>query len=236
MHLQGIGDQTVTSIYTELSSLVLAYLNRDNVMYLATCRNCLRNIPSSAGWAEGRGAKPAAGTPVHDVCAIMLNAGFWQYLYFLGFANPLIIILCPRHKYLFQQVRGLSNTQCLLLSAGYGQVISSAWKAGATAKPCYHAGMCCLWFFFMPKSNNICLSKYNYNKDYFASMTATLGQARVKLSAVQRFSKYGHFIPGQFCRPRADWQTADWFFFFFVIYAVCLACSQWSCTGWIWKI
>lgn len=49
MHLQGIGDQTVTSIYTELSSLVLAYLNRDNVMYLATCRNCLRNIPSSAG-------------------------------------------------------------------------------------------------------------------------------------------------------------------------------------------
>lgn len=88
-------DQSVTSIYTELSSLVLAYLN--NVMYLAACRNCLCNITSYPAWAEGSGAKPAAGTPVHDACALMINVGSWQYFYFLGFPipnyNPIIITI-----------------------------------------------------------------------------------------------------------------------------------------------
>lgn len=174
MHPQGIRDQSVTSIYKKLSSLVLAYLNRDNVMYLATCRNCLCNITSYPGWAEGRGAKPAAGTSVHHICAITLNAGFWQYFYFLDFYIPLIIIFCLQYICLFQQVPGLWNTQCLLLSTGFGQVISSAGKAGAMAEPRYRAGM--YWqafihagfcFFLMPISNNICIGKYKYNKGVF---------------------------------------------------------------------
>lgn len=143
MHLQEIRDQTVTNICTELSSLVLACLNRDNVMYLATCRSHLRNSTSWPGWAEGRGARPAAGTPAPDVCAIMLNAVFWQYFYFLGFPIPPIIIPCLWDICLFQQAQVLWNTWSLLLSTGYGQMISSAWKAGARAEPGHHAGMCC---------------------------------------------------------------------------------------------
>lgn len=243
MQLRGIRDKSVRNICTELSSLVLACLNRYNVMYLATCRSRLRNSTSWPGWAEGRGAKAAGGTPAPDVCAIMLNAVSWRYFCFLGFPIPLIIISCLWHICLFQQAQFLWNTWSLLLSMGYGQMISGAWKAGATAEPGHHAGMCCqaffhadFWFFLLPKSNNICISKYNYKQDFFTSMTATSGQACGKLPAVQRFSKYGHFIQGQFCSHTINWQTADWFFKSVFIYAVCLTYTQWCCIAWIWKI
>lgn len=161
MHLQGIRDQSVASIYTELPSLVLAYLNS----CLATCKNSLQDLVSHPGWAEDRGL----AAPVHDFCTTFLNVGFCQYFYFLGFPVPLIVILCLwqvglSNKSKVYQILGI----CYLLRVNY-----SAWKSSDAAKSSHHTGMCCwallhagFWFFLMAKNNNG-TSKNSQNKDIF---------------------------------------------------------------------